>query len=223
MRQAQQEHLRLLISPSTTLLALEITDSGSLSNRLLRASIALAIDRSALSNVIYQKQGEVTASLLPLGLTGYSFLFPADRDLNRAHELRGGLTPRQLTLSVDGGATTQLAAQRIALNLHEAGYNVQVATGAQSGDLVLRTLTLESRDPQSGLESLIRATGQSALVADPSPIAIYQAEREFLDRKTLVPLLYLPRVYAGGARVRDLALQPDGMPDLADASLEDAP
>ena len=223
LRQAQQNHLRLLVSPPVTLLALEVTDTGALANPMLRAAISLAIDRGALSNVIYQKQGEVTAGMLPANLTGYSFLFPTDRDLNKAHELRGGLTPPQLTLSSEGGPTLQLAAQRIALNLHEAGFNVQMATGAQHADLVLRTFALAGRDPQSALESLFRAAGQPTPVDDASPAALYKAEREFLDRKTLIPLLYLPRAYAASGRVRDLHLNPSGTPDLADASLEDAP
>jgi hypothetical protein len=48
-------------------------------------------------------------------------------------------------------------------------------------------------------------------------------EHEFLDTHTLIPLLYLPRAYAVGGRVRDLRLSPDGAPQLADVSLEDAP
>jgi peptide/nickel transport system substrate-binding protein len=223
LRQAQQDHLRLFTSQPVTLLALEIVDSGALSNPQVRSSISLAIDRSALSNVIYQKQGEVTASLLPANLSGYSFLFPAERDLNKAHELRGGLTPRQLTLSAEGGAALQLAAQRITLNLREAGFNVQVASGAQRGDLVLRTLGLESRDPQSALESLLRTAGQPSPVTDSSPSALFKVEHEFLDRKTLIPLLYLSRAYAISGRVRDLRLDANGLPDLADASLGDAP
>lgn len=223
LRQAQQNHLRLLTSPPVTLLALEISDTGALANPVLRASISLAIDRSALSNVIYQKQGEVTASLLPGNVTGYSFLFPTDRDLNKAHERRGGITPGQLTLSSESGPTMQLAAQRIALNLREAGFNVQVATGAQRGDLHLRQFAPESRDPQSALESLLRAQGQAVPVSDSSAAAIYKVEHEFLDRKTLIPLLYLPRAYAVSSRVRDLHLDPAGTPGLADASLEDTP
>jgi hypothetical protein len=39
----------------------------------------------------------------------------------------------------------------------------------------------------------------------------------------LIPLLFLPRAYAVGERVRDLRLGPDGAPELAGASLEDAP
>ncbi len=94
--------------------------------------------------MIFQKQGEVTASLLPQALTGYSFLFPTDRDLNKAHELRGGLTPPPLTLTVEGDGAMQLAAQRIALNLHEAGFNVQMARASQRStpDLILRQLPL---------------------------------------------------------------------------------
>src|SRR5579863_1823455 len=169
MRQAQQNHMRLLTSPPATLLALEVSDAGPLANPTLRAAISLAIDRGSLSNVIYQKQGEVTASLLPADISGYSFLFPIDRDLNKAHELRGGLTPSPLTLAAQGGPTMQLAAQRIALNLHEAGFNIQMAQGTERGDLNLRAFALEGRDPQSTLESLARAAGQPIPVNDPSP------------------------------------------------------
>jgi peptide/nickel transport system substrate-binding protein len=223
LRQAQQDHLRLLTSPAVTLLALEVSDAGPLSNPLLRTSISLAIDRNALSNVIYQKQGEVTASLLPASLSGYSFLFPSDRDLNKSRELRAGLTPRQFTLSVQGGPTMQLAAQRIELNLHEAGFDVQVAGGSQRGDIVLRMLVLDGRDPQAALEGLLRSAGQPVPITDSYSAALYKAEREFLDRKTLIPLLYLPRAYAVSARVRDFRLDGQGFPDLADASLEAAP
>jgi hypothetical protein len=48
-------------------------------------------------------------------------------------------------------------------------------------------------------------------------------EREFLDTHTLIPLLYLPRAWAAGGRLRDLRLSPDGAPLLGDVSLEDAP
>ena len=222
LRQAQQNHLRLLTSPPVTLLGLEVGEAGALANPMLRAAISFAIDRGALSNVIYQKQGEVTASVLPGYMTGYSFLFPAERDVNKAHEMRGGLTPSQLTLSFQGGPTMQLAAERIALNLRDSGFNVQVIAGTQRGDLNLRAFALESRDPQSALESLLRSEGKAIPISDASPASLYKVEHEFLDRKTLIPLLYLPRAYAVSGRVRDLHLDAAGTPDLANASLEDA-
>ena len=66
-----------------------------------REAVALAVDRAALYNVIFQKQGEMTASLLPNALTGYSFLFPKERDLARAQALRGGANGAPLTLTVE--------------------------------------------------------------------------------------------------------------------------
>ncbi|MGA2852100.1 MAG: ABC transporter substrate-binding protein [Terracidiphilus sp.] len=224
LRMAQQQHLNVVASPPVTLLALAVADSGVLSNPGLRAAIALAVDRSALSNVIFQKQGEVTASLLPNALTGYSFLFSTDRDLNKAHEVRGGLSAPSLTLAADNNPTMQLAAQRLALNLHEAGFTVQVANAgtAQHKDLALLELTLASSQPQSALESMLRGVGVATPVLESTPAGLYKTEREFLDTHTLIPLLYLPRAYAVSGRVRDLRLSVDGSPVLAGVSLQDA-
>ncbi|HEY6490422.1 MAG: ABC transporter substrate-binding protein [Terracidiphilus sp.] len=226
MRPAQQQRLTVIASPPAELLALQESETGALANPLLRAAIAAAVDRSALSNVIFQKQGEVTAALLPQQLTGYAFLFPTDRDLNKTHELRGGLTVPSLTLSVEGDGAMQLAAQRIALNLRETGFNVQVGAPANGrpSDLTLRILPLAGGSPAAVLEALLRSAGQpQPAIADASPASLYKAEREALDRHTLVPLLDLPRAYATGPRLRDLHLDAGGAPDLADASLEDAP
>ena len=74
LRQAQQERVPLIVtSRPTELLAVAISDQ-QIPDPHLRQSIALALDRAALCNVIYQKQGEITASLLPDALSGYSFL-----------------------------------------------------------------------------------------------------------------------------------------------------
>jgi peptide/nickel transport system substrate-binding protein len=225
LRQAQQQRLSIVQSPLVELLALGISDSGALANPMLRGSIAEAVDRGSLFNVIFQKQGEITASLLPQELTGYAFLFPTDRDLNKAHELRGGLACPPLTLGFDGDGALELAAQRIALNLREAGFDVQSAPikPAQRTDLTLRTLPLAGADPAAAMAVLLHAAGDTLSVADQSPVALFHAEHDFLDRKTLVPLLDLPRAYARSARLRDFALCADGTPDLASASLEDAP
>ena len=222
LRLAQQQRLTVVVSRPVSLLELQIVGEGALANLMLRVSIAQAVDRESLYNVIFQKQGAVTASLLPQSLTGYSFLFPVDRNLSKAHELRGGLTLPLLTLSTGSSATMQLAAQRLALNLHEAGFNVQV-TNAQHADLVLRTLPLEGDEPAVAWAVLLRSAGLAAPAVESSTASLYKAEREILDVHTLIPLLDLPRAYAVGGRVRDLHLRADGTPDLAQASLEDAP
>ena len=225
MRQAHEQRLNVVASPPASLLALTVSDSGSLSNPNLRAAIALSVDRSALFNVIFQKQGEITASLLPAELTGYAFLFPDDRDLSKAHELRGGATPATLTLAADGAAAKQLAAQRIALNLRDAGFNVQVAnaTSPQHIDLTLRRFVLESSQPQPALELLLRAAGIPVPVIEQTAAGLYKTEREILNAHFVIPLLYLPRAFAVSGRVRELRLGPDGAPQIAGVSLEDAP
>jgi peptide/nickel transport system substrate-binding protein len=222
IRQAQQQRLTAISLSPASLLALQLANTGVLSNLKLREAIGMAVDRGALYNVIFQKQGEVTASLLPQSVTGYSFLFPVDRDLNKAHELRGGQSPALLTLSVEGNGAMQLAAQRIALNLREAGLNVQVVEASrQYADLILRRIPIEGGEPAAMLESMLHNAGEVDPVLDKSPVALLKREKDFLDQKKLIPLLALPKAYAVSGRVRDFKIQMGGTPDLAGSSLED--
>jgi ABC-type transport system substrate-binding protein len=222
MRQALQQRMNVAAQPDASLLVLQISDTGPLANPLLRAAIAAAVDRAVLANVIFQKQAEPAASVLPERVSGYAFLFPAERDLNKAHELRGGLSVPPLTMSAEGGAAMQLAAQRIALDLRDAGFAVQMVAGSvQHTNLTLRRLMLEGGTPGAMLEATLRAAGEPAVAVGDDPGALYKAEREELDRHTLIPLLDMPRAYAVGARVRDVRLNADGMPDLANADLAD--
>ena len=158
LRQAQRQHMNVLVSRPVDLLALTIPPSGPFAGREMRLAAALAVDRMALYKVILQKQGEVTASLLPEALSGYAFLFPSDRDLDRARALRGGASTPPLPLSVsDTSATMQLAAERLALNLHEAGFSVQVASAGSRppGALELRKVHLEATDPGAALDEML--------------------------------------------------------------------
>jgi peptide/nickel transport system substrate-binding protein len=224
LRQAQQQHLSLLASPPVDLLSLQIVAAGSLANEKLRQAIAAAVDRSALYNVIFQKQGEVTAGMLPDALCGYAFLFPVDRDLSRAQELRGGASPPALTLAAeDANPEMQLAVERIALNLREGGFRIQVASPGtrQQSDIILRQIHLQTIDAHAALDGMISSFGQNITVTGTDTAALYRAERDFLAAYTAVPLLYLPRAYAVGERVRDLRLAADGTPLVGGVSLED--
>jgi peptide/nickel transport system substrate-binding protein len=225
LRQAQQQHLNVLVSRPVDLLALTVAPNGAFASREMRQAAALAVDRTALYNVIFQKQGEVTASLLPQGLSGYSFLFAADRELDRARALRGGAnSPALLVGAEDTSATMQLAAERLALNLHEAGFNVQVApAGSRARSaLELRRVHEEASSPEAALDEMLARFGQNSTVSGTDAAALWQAEHGVLDNETVVPLLWLPRAWAAGERVRDLRLSSDGEPLLADASLEGA-
>lgn len=225
LRQAQQEHLNLVQSTQCDLLALSVAKSSALADDAQREAIALAVDRTALYNIIFQKQGEMTASLLPNALTGYGFLFPVARDLARAQSSHGAGGGATLTMTVDDtNAAVQVAGERIALNLREAGFHVQVVPhgGSVTPDLILRRVSLESADAQAGLQQMLAAFNQSLTEDGGDPATLYREEASFLQTHQVVPLLYLPRAYGVGARVRGLRLSVDGVPLLDEVSLEDA-
>jgi peptide/nickel transport system substrate-binding protein len=223
MRQAQQRHLSVVESPAAEVLVLQLNDSGALANANVRAAIGFAVDRNAVANVIFQKQGKASGALLPEALSGYAFLFPAERDVNKAHELRGGITTAPLLLAAPSNAAMQLTAQRIVLNLRDAGLNVQLASAsAKAADMRLRTFRIEGPDAEADLASIVFAAGQTVSIAGTDPAAVYNGERELLDHKTLIPLVQLPRAWAVSSRVRDMELRPDGEPALDGVSLESA-
>jgi MarR-like DNA-binding transcriptional regulator SgrR of sgrS sRNA len=222
LRQAREQRFNTLISPPVTLLALQINDAGPLANPNLRAAIGFAIDRASLSNVIFQRQGESAASLLPQEMTGYSFLFPTTRDLNKSHELKGGLNVPPLILGAGSEDTMQLAAQRLALNMQEDGLRVQVTTPLHHLDIILRRVDVLNATVGASFEATLRRLGETPSPTEQTATLLYQAEHDFLDRHTVLPLLFLPRAFAISPRVLNLRLDADGMPDLADASLEDA-
>jgi peptide/nickel transport system substrate-binding protein len=223
LRQARQQHLNVLVSGPVELLALALPTQGVFADENMRQAAALAVDRMAIYNVIFQKQGEVTASLLPQELSGYAFLFPTGRDLNRAHALHGGAFPPPVLLKADpSGATMQLAAERLALNLHEAGFNVRMASPGTSAAMELRLVHLEETSPRAALDEMLASFGQTVTVNGTEPHALWQAESSALRSNTVIPLLWLPRAWAIGERVRDARLSTDGEPLLADASLEGA-
>jgi peptide/nickel transport system substrate-binding protein len=228
VRQAQHEHINLVQSGDCDLLVLTISREGMLTDDAQREAIALAVDRAALYNVIFQKQGEMTGSLLPNALTGYGFLFPTERDLARARGLRGAGSGVPLTLTAeDTNAAVQLAAERIALNLREAGFHVQVATGGanvrtSAPELQLKRIHLESDHVQAALEEMLAAFDQPLTDENADPASLYRQELTFAQTHQVVPLLYFPRFYGVGAPLHGLHVSVDGMPLLADVSLEDA-
>ena len=122
----------------------------------------------------------------------------------------------------------QLATERLALNLREAGFNVQVAQSGsrQTSALMLRRVHLEATGAEAALDEMLSRFGQnragSMTGTGTDAAALWQEERGVLDNETIVPLLWLPRAWAVGERVRDLRLLSDGEPDLSDASLEGA-
>lgn len=226
VRRAQQEHLKLLSGQNTQLVALVFdANSAKTQDVKVRRALAYSVDRNALLNFIFQKQGQVSAALLPGWLTGYAMLFPPEQRLSQAKDLR--IEAGQIgTLTIGypaGDPALQLVAERIALTAREAGMTLQpqaIANGVRTDVAVVRT-NLVSLDVSVALDAYARQFGLGSINAGESAESAYQAERDILSSARVVPLLYVPKSYALRDRLRGLELEPDGQLDCVNAFVED--
>jgi ABC-type oligopeptide transport system substrate-binding subunit len=189
----------------------------------MREALAWSLDRGALYNVVFQKAGEITASLLPNWVSGYSFAFSTSPNLTKARELRSQVErPGELTLGVDSGdPVLQLIADRIVLNARDAGIVVRSVPGASKTTLRLVRIHAEAATPAAVFDEVASqlAPGERATADEVS--AVFHQEQELLAKHTIIPLFYMPRSVAVAGRVHELALSPDGMLRVADFWLED--
>src|SRR5258706_6877785 len=175
VRRAAQNGRKTWTSAPVDLLALVFERA---SEERVREAIALSIDRAAIHNVLLQKQGAAAAALLPQWLSGYAFLFPDSRDLERARGLARGASP--VTISYDPqDATARLIVERIAVNAREVGLVIRPAAGGGPAAARMTRARIHSSDAGQALASLAAALGFET--APPtSPEALYAAERILL-------------------------------------------
>ncbi|MEO8131236.1 MAG: ABC transporter substrate-binding protein, partial [Bryobacteraceae bacterium] len=191
------EKLRIETSPPVELFAV-ILPAGSPPQ--LSEALSLAIDRAAIVNVLFQRRGEPTAALLPQWLSGYAFLFPAEMDLNHARTLAAEIRvtiPQPLTLSYPAGdSVARGVADRIAVNVRDAGLVAQSTTGPGQARLV--RVPIASSNPAQALAGIAAGWGEAEPAGEP-----YEAERGLIEKGRIVPIAHVPRVYGVHARVRD--------------------
>jgi peptide/nickel transport system substrate-binding protein len=195
LRAPKQRGTTIANTPPMDIVALQF-DSGRVSISV-RQALALLIDRASIHNVLLQKQGEISGALLPKWLTGYSFLFPAERNLVRAKQLVP--TPLSLTFGYDRqDAAIRPIAERIAVNASEAGITLRQATGA--ADVRLVRLPVTAGDPRLALQdmtALLRA-------APASPAASpYENEKALMESSGVIPLFHLPRGWMLSSKVKN--------------------
>lgn len=222
LRRAQQERLHPVLSPNTELIVLVSTRNGSSLDARLRQALAATVDRAALLNFAFQKQGEVAPGLLPNRISGYAALFSSTPDSARARELRNKAgQSRALTIGYDAAdATLQLVAERIALNARDAGLQA-VAAASGEADFVVERTPLPSTNLAIAMERFAAAV-DTPLAAEPNEIEdIFREERELLTEANLIPLLYVPRAYAIAERISGAAIDDTGRLELAGAWIEE--
>lgn len=226
-RRAAQEGERTVMSSPVELLA--IVFAPKLQDPRVREGIGVAVDRLSIYNVLLQKQGEPSASLLPQWVSGYAFLYPASRNEERVQQLRAGGSAQPLTLAYDwSDPVAKAVAERVSVNARDAGLTIQVFgenLGARqpNADMRLLRVTLPSPEPATALAAIAADFGQKEraqqIAATVSPEALYAAERSLLRDLGIVPLAYVPEVRALSPRVRNWAAARQGGWSLDDVSL----
>jgi peptide/nickel transport system substrate-binding protein len=189
----------------------------------LRRAVALAIDRAAILNVLLERHGEPAGALLPQWMTGWAFLFPATRELERARDSAALIQPVP-RLSLTHDASDPLArsiAERIALNAREAGVVIQVVPDAKA-DMRIARLRLRSNDSAQALADIARTLGLPQVMGPDSGTTedVYAVEQKLLADFKVVPLFHLPATYGLSARVRNWQPAPWGNWHLENVWLE---
>ena len=212
---------RVRTSLSVELMALVFPANSKAQDVRVREALSFAIDRKPIQSVLLKGAGEPTASILPNWMTGYSRVFPAQANLQRAKVVLTDSRQPALTLSYDPrDPQVQLIAERIALNAREIGITLQVLLSGIA-DVSLIRIVLPSSDPATSLREAARELGlQQPLIHGSSVDDLYQAERTLLDGHTVIPLFHLPVASAAGARVRNWQPGPTGNWNLSDVWLE---
>jgi hypothetical protein len=180
---------------SSPVRVLALVFSAKVEDVRVREALALTVDRAGIQGVLLQRQGEISAALLPQWLSGYAFLFSTAVDLPRARSLASGARP--IGLAVDDPALRPIA-DRIALNARDAGLNVTIG----GGDVRLVEVRVASLDPSRALNAMAATLGLPEPGRADSPEALYAAERALLEGFRVIPLIHLPDVYGAAQRVR---------------------
>lgn len=209
-RTAQQIARTWTAAPAELLALLFERGRAPVEDPRLREAVALSIDRGAIQNVLLQRQGESTGAILPGWLSGYAFLFPQARDLDRARQLAASLPKPAERIAIAYDPADPLArpiAERIVLNAREAGLTLQAVPGIHA-DARLLKIPLRSLDPVQVLaeaSAFLGVESRAAIVEGP-----YAAERKLLEDFRLVPLFDLPGVYGLSSRIKNWDPEPWG-------------
>jgi peptide/nickel transport system substrate-binding protein len=174
----------------------------------IREALALSIDRVAIHNWLLQKQGEITAALLPQRMSGYAFLFSAKADMKRARQLVSKMGPAPSTLTMAYDASDPLArsmADRIAVNAREAGITINVSSRPSNPDVRLLRLPIRAPMPALALTDLLA----SLRLADMEPLsdhasieALHDAENTAVSGYHVIPLFHVPEIFGSNSRLK---------------------
>jgi ABC-type transport system substrate-binding protein len=204
LHHAQQGRARLSNGEPAEVVVLCAERAGT-ADAKLRQALSETIDRAALLNFIFQKQGAIAGTLLPNWMTGYGTLFPVVHDTAHARQLRGEAGGHvAFTLGYDvKDAPMQLLAERLALNAREAGLTLQSVARTSEVDWLLRRVPVQTANPAAALTEIARTLHRTVELKDTSLESVLLAERAAVADYTLIPLLHLNHAWAASERLHD--------------------
>jgi ABC-type transport system substrate-binding protein len=221
IRAVEQNNQTVALSRPADLLAIVFlqTEAGERPGKKpvdprVREALGLAINRAAISNVLFQRRGIPAAGLLPQWLTGYEFMFGGATNLDRAKELRADAAAfvviSPITLAYDfSDPLAKLVAERIAVDAREAGIvitpygeshtNSKAARTSINADAVLLRVPLESVDLPSALAARSESLGLSpasnaAILGATRSEDLFEIERKLLEGFRVLPVAHVPQV-----------------------------
>jgi peptide/nickel transport system substrate-binding protein len=212
IRALTQSGKRTWSSAPVVFYELWISSTGP-SAALLRDSLSFAIDRAAIHNVLLQKQGEIAGGCLPQWLSGYSYLFSTERDLDNARKSRAKLPAdlRQMNFAFDPlDPMARAIANRVALDAREIGVTLQVKTDSQmlqdsNADVELLRLNITLPHPGLAMDFVCPTLDKGFWAMQNGNLEqMYRLESDAREQMPFrIPLFYLPEIVGLSPRVKN--------------------
>jgi peptide/nickel transport system substrate-binding protein len=220
LRTVEQNNQTVVLSRPSDLVAIVFlqSESGGRPGKKpvdprVREALNLAINRAAISNVLFQRRGIPASGLLPQWLTGYEFMFGEATNLEHARELRADAAAfvviSPISLAYDfSDPLAKLVAERIAVDAREAGIIVQpyaeshinskAARSTINADAVLLRTPLQSLDPSTALSARMDDLGlfpenTPAILGATRAEDLAEIERKMLGGFRVLPIMHIPQ------------------------------
>ena len=195
LRRLRQQNANVVVSTPNEVLALVF--DGPTVPAPAQEAVADSVDRSAMQNVLLQRQGQISGALLPQWLSGYSFVFPTARNLSKARQLSAGAAPMTVAYDRDD-ALARAIAERMAVNAGEAGLMVRASPEPSANAHVVR-LHITSLDPRNALEDLSDQLKTPLTSTD----NLYDTERALIAASHVIPLVHIPQTWQLSPKVHN--------------------
>lgn len=219
--------LRIVSSAPRELIALVFPREAT--PAAVRDALTQAVDRHAMWTALLQRHGEPAGGLLPSWISGYrTTAMAVDRARSRSIVAHVPPSERHVALRLaDTDPLLRSVAERVAVDARDVGLTIDIsgpgAAPVRSGLVRMIRIGVDATTPGRALAGLARKLEIPFALDVRSLEAVYRAERTLLEEGSIVPLVYVPDLYAAGPEVDSWTaplIEPWGAWNLADVWLK---